>query len=297
MSQRRILRGKLAEGRLLLAPGAYDGLTARLVEQAGFPVVYATGAGISNSQLAMPDVGLATMNEILEQVRKMVGAVEIPILADIDTGFGNAVNLFRTIREFERAGAAAVQIEDQVSPKRCGHFNGKQIVSFEEAVGKIRAAVEARSDPDMVIIARTDAIAVAGMDEALRRGKAFLEAGADVIFVEAPNSREELALVGRSLPGAKVANIVEGGKTPVVGAADLASMGYSIALYANLVLRSSVFAIQQNLAHLRDHGDTQGVLDQIITMQERANVTRKDYFDQVERRFVTEVVPKAVEAY
>ena len=293
---RKKFRQLLTSGEFFIAPGAYDALTARLVERAGFEVVYATGAGISNSQLAMPDIGLCTMNEILEQTRKMVSAVQIPLVADIDTGFGNAVNLYRTIREFERAGAAALQIEDQVSPKRCGHFNGKQIVPFDEAVAKIKAAVEAREDPNLTIIARTDAIAVAGMDEAMRRAKAFLEAGADMLFVEAPNSREELAFAGQYLPGLKIANIVEGGRTPVVSAQDLADMGYCMALYANLVLRSSVFAIQRNLAHLKEKGDTQDLFDQIITMDERASVTNKELFDDIELRFVTNVVSEKVDA-
>jgi 2-methylisocitrate lyase-like PEP mutase family enzyme len=283
------LRHILAGGKFLLVPGAYDALTARLVEREGFEVVYATGAGISNTQLAVPDIGLCTMNEILDQVRRMISAIEIPLIADIDTGFGNAVNLYRTVREFERAGAAALQIEDQVSPKRCGHFNGKQLISFDEAVGKVRAALEARTNPDLVIIARTDAIAVAGIDEAVRRAKAYLKAGADVLFVEAPSSVEELAIVGREVPGRKIANIVEGGRTPVVRAADLQAMGYSMALYANLVLRSSVLAIQENLRHLHSEGDTVGVLDRIISMEERADVTNKAFFDYIERRYVTEI--------
>jgi 2-methylisocitrate lyase-like PEP mutase family enzyme len=289
MSMSKRLRAILAKEEFILAPGAYDALTARLVERAAFDVVYATGAGISNSQLAVPDIGLCTMNEMLDQVRKMVSAVDIPVIADVDTGFGNAVNLYRTVRDFERAGVAALQIEDQVSPKRCGHFNGKHIVSFDESVAKIRAAVEARQDPDLVIIARTDAIAVAGMDEAVRRAKAFLEAGADMLFVEAPNSVEELAVVGREVPGRKIANIVEGGRTPVVSATELKAMGYSMALYANLVLRSSVFAVQENLKHLRGEGDTMGLLDRIISMEERADVTHKGFFDDLERRYVTDI--------
>jgi len=259
---RRLLKGD----DLIIAPGAYDGLTARLVAAAGFSVVYATGAGISNSQLGLADVGLITMSEMLDQVRKMVGAVEVPVIADIDTGYGNAVNLYRTVREFMRAGVAAVQIEDQVIPKKCGHFAGKQLIPFEEAVLKIRAAVEARGDSDLVIIARTDAIAVAGFPEAMRRARAYHEAGADALFVEAPRSKDELAEIGRGLPGVKIANIVEGGLTPIVPAKDLAAMGFRLAIYANLVLRSSVKAIQGSLAHLRATGDSEGILGNMITM-------------------------------
>jgi 2-methylisocitrate lyase-like PEP mutase family enzyme len=285
MSKAADLRQLLAHDDLIIAPGAYDGLTARLVELAGFPVVYATGAGISNSQLAFADVGLVTMTEVLEQVRKMTGAVSIPLIADIDTGYGNAVNLYRTIQEFIRAGAAAVQVEDQVMPKKCGHFEGKQLIPADEAVMKIRAAVQARGDHDLVLIARTDAIAVAGLPEALRRAHAYHEAGADVLFVEAPRTRDELAEIGRALPGVKLANMVEGGRTPIVPAADLKAMGFKIALYANLILRSSIRAIQTSLQHLHSAGDSQAILDSVVTMQERGRVTRKDVLDDLERRF------------
>jgi 2-methylisocitrate lyase-like PEP mutase family enzyme len=285
MSYAADLRELFARDGLVIAPGAYDGLTARLVELAGFSVVYATGAGISNSQLALADVGLITMAEMLDQVRKMTGAVKIPVICDIDTGYGNAVNLYRTVQEFIRAGAAAVQIEDQVSPKKCGHFDGTQLIPLDEAVLKIRAAVEARGQDDLVIIARTDAIAVAGVNEALRRARAYHEAGADALFVEAPRTRDELAEIGRALPGVKVANIVEGGRTPIVPAADLTSMGFKVAIYANLVLRSSVKAVQASLQHLRAAGDTSAILDQLITMEERARITQKDLLGSIEKRY------------
>ena len=289
MSKAADLRALFAGEALIIAPGAYDGLTARLVELAGFPVVYATGAGISNSQFALADVGLVTMTEMLDQVRKMTAAVDVPVICDIDTGYGNAVNLHRTVQEFVRAGAAAVQIEDQVIPKKCGHFEGKQLIAFDEAVLKIRAAVEARGASDLVIIARTDAIAVAGFDEALRRARAYHEAGADALFVEAPRTIEELAEIGRALPGVKVANMVEGGRTPLVPAADLKLMGFRMVIYANLVLRSSVKAIQASLAHLHAAGDTRAILDQMITMEERGRVTRKGELDDLERRFTDPV--------
>ena len=285
MSHAADLRTLFARDELILAPGAYDGLTARLVEMAGFPVVYATGAGISNSQLALDDLGLLTMSEMLEQVRKMTAVVNVPVIADVDTGYGNAVNLYRTVQEFIRAGAAAVQIEDQVIPKRCGHFEGKQLIPFDEAVLKIRAAVEAKGQSDLVVIARTDAIAVTGFGEALRRARAYHDAGADALFVEAPRTREELAEIGRAVPGVKVANIVVGGRTPIVPAKDLKAMGFTIAIYANLVLRSSVKAIQTSLQHLRATGDTSAILDRMITTDERARVTQKDFLDALGRRF------------
>ena len=285
MSHATDLRQLFTRDELIIAPGAYDGLTARLVELAGFPVVYATGAGIANSQLALADLGLLTMTEVLEQVRKMTAVVKIPVIADIDTGYGNAVNLYRTIQEFIRAGVAAVQIEDQVIPKKCGHFEGTQLIPFDEAALKIRAAVEARGDSALVIIARTDAIAVAGFDEAVRRARAYHDAGADALFVEAPRTRDELAEIGRVLPGVKVANMVEGGRTPILPAADLKSMGFTVAIYANLVLRSSVKAIQSSLQHLGAVGDTRAILDQMITMEERGRVTQKDVLDALEKRF------------
>src|SRR5580704_17833520 len=279
------LRRLFAGEGLLIAPGAYDGLTARLVELAGFSVVYATGAGISNSQLALADVGLLTMTEMLEQVRKMTGVVNIPVICDIDTGYGNAVNRYRTVQEFIRAGAAAVQIEDQIFPKRCGHFEGKQLIPFDESVQKVRAAVEARGQDHLVIIARTDAIAVEGVPEALRRAKAYHESGADALFVEAPRTRDELAEIGRALPGIKIANIVEGGRTPIVPAAALSEMGFKVAIYANLVLRSSVKAVQASLQHLRAAGDTSAILDRLITIEERARITQKDFLYSIEKRY------------
>jgi len=286
MAKTKELRALLGGGDFIIAPGAYDGLTARLIADAGFPVVYATGAGISNSQYALADLGLITMTEVLEQVRKMVGAVDVPVISDIDTGYGNALNLHRTIREFVAAGVAAVQIEDQVIPKKCGHFAGKQLIPFDEAVAKIRAAVEARGDSGLVLIARTDAIAVAGFDEATRRAHAYHAAGADMLFVEAPRTRDELAAIGRDLPGVKVANIVEGGKTPIVPARDLQAMGFKLAIYANLVLRSSVKAIQKSLAHLHAAGDSSAILGDMITWEERARITQKDALDAIEKRFV-----------
>jgi methylisocitrate lyase len=286
MSTTDQLRRLLSGDDFIIAPGAYDGLTARLIADAGFPVVYATGAGVSNSQLGLADVGLITMTEMLDQARKMVGAVDVPVICDIDTGYGNAVNLHRTVREFVRAGVAAVQIEDQVIPKKCGHFSGKQLIPMDEAVLKIRAAVEARGDSKLVLIARTDAIAVAGFEEAMARARAYHEAGADALFVEAPRSREELALIGKNLPGVKIANIVEGGHTPIVPAKDLHAMGFKLAIYANLVLRSSVKAIQKSLAHLHSRGDSEGILADMITMEERGRVTRKGELDALEKRFV-----------
>jgi 2,3-dimethylmalate lyase len=287
MSAAEQFRQILKRDEFIIAPGAYDALTARLVAAAGFPVVYATGAGISNSQLALADVGLLTMTEMLEQSRRMAAAIDVPLITDIDTGYGNAVNLYRTVKEFQRAGVAAVQIEDQIIPKKCGHFTGKQVIPFDEAVLKIKAAVEARGDGKLVIIARTDAIAVEGFDEAMRRARAYHDAGADMLFVEAPRTREQMTAICRDLPGIKIANIVEGGHTPIVPAKELKDMGFRLAIYANMVLRSSVKAIQKSLAHLKQAGDSQAILGEMITMDERAHVTQKDKLDALEKRYVT----------
>jgi 2-methylisocitrate lyase-like PEP mutase family enzyme len=279
------LRELLKRPEILIAPGAYDGLTARLVELEGFPVVYASGAGISNTQYALADMGLVSMGEIVEQIRKITGAITTPVIADADTGYGNALNVYRTVREFKRAGVAAIQLEDQVSPKKCGHFNGKEVITKDEAVMKIKAAVDARGESDLVIIARTDAIAVHGLADAIDRARAYVEAGADGIFVEAPRSREELAEIGRSVPGFKVANIVEGGKTPEVSAEDLQAMGYQIVIYANAGMRSAIRSIRDTLKYLKTNGHTIGVIDRLATFEERNFVTRKPELDEIERRY------------
>lgn len=261
-------------------------MTARLVELEGFPVVYASGAGISNTQYALADMGLITMGEIVDQLRKMTGAVKIPVIADADTGYGNPLNVHRTIWEFEQAGVAAIQLEDQVSPKRCGHFAGKEVISRDEAVAKIKAAVEARKNPDLMIIARTDAIATHGLAEAIERARAYVAAGADAIFVEAPGSREDLAEIGRTVPGVKVANIVEGGKTPQVPAEELQAMGFRIVIYANAGMRSAIRAIRDTLHYLKENGHTIGVVDRLATFEERNFVTRKPELDALERKYV-----------
>ena len=271
--------------KILIAPGAYDALSAKLIQEAGFKVVYATGAGISNSQFGFADVGLTTQTEILEQVRRIVNAVDRPVIVDVDTGYGNVLNMIRTVKEFEKAGVAAFQIEDQTFPKRCGHFEGKEVVPREEMINKIKAAVDTRQDEDLVIIARTDARAVFGMDEAIERAHAFVDAGADAIFVEAPVTKEELRRIAREISVPKVANMVEGGKTPLCSAKELEEMGYQVVLFANCVLRTSVKAIQKILRYLIEHGSSMELLDEMITMQERNRVTGLEEMYQIEKRY------------
>ena len=210
------LRASLGGPGPLVAPGAHDALAARLVEQAGFEAVYLTGFGTSGSLIGRPDVGLLSAGEMVEQARRLVDAVDIPVIADADTGYGNAINVIRTVRAYEQAGVAALQLEDQVMPKKCGHMSGKAVISAEEMCGKIRAATQARRDPDLVIIARTDAAAVLGLDEAVDRARSYAEAGADVLFVEAPTSEEDITRVAGELRDVApmVFNWAEGGRTP-----------------------------------------------------------------------------------
>jgi len=230
------------------------------------------------------------MKEMLDQVSYVVNAVGVPVIADVDTGYGNALNVYRTVREFEKAGVAAVQIEDQVMPKRCGHFAGKQVVPREEMVGKIKAALDARQD-DLVVIARTDAREPLGLEEAIERAEAYAEAGADVTFVEAPRSREELELIGRRLArrAPQVVNLMEGGLTPLVELADLERMGFKIVLYANSVLRASLKAVQDILLHLRQRGSTTEVLHRLFTKEERDALTALPRVLELERRYADAV--------
>lgn len=287
MSGAARLRALISEDRLLIAPGAPNALTAILIEEAGFPVVYVSGAGVSNTQLGAADVGLVSLRELVDQVRYITAAVEVPVVADADTGFGNALNVVRTVQELETAGAAGLQLEDQVTPKRCGHFEGKQIVSKTEMVDKVRAAVEARQDEDFVIIARTDARAVTSLEDAIDRALAYREAGADMIFVEAPRTVEELETVAREVPGPLVANMVEGGKTPPQPAAVLETMGYRMVIYANLAMRAAMLSMQQVLAHLADHGDSAGVTDRIVSMEERNRITNLAEYQKKEERYLS----------
>lgn len=288
MSSPARLRTLISQDRLIIAPGAPNALTAVLIEEAGFPVVYVSGAGVSNTQLGVADVGLVSLRELVDQVRYVTAAVEVPVVADADTGFGNALNVARTVQELERAGAAGLHLEDQVTPKRCGHFEGKQIVSKTEMVNKVRAAVEARRDEDFVIIARTDARAVTDLEDAIERALAYREAGADMIFLEAPQTTEELEMVANEVPGPLVANMVEDGKTPLHPAETLEKMGYRLVIYANLAMRAAVFAMQQVLSHLAEHGDSMDVRDRIITMEERNRITNLAHYRKMEERYLSE---------
>ncbi len=244
------LRSLLGGDAMVIAPGAYDGLTAKLVAQAGFPAVYMTGAGTSVSH-GYPDFGLLTMSEMVENAARIVRAVEVPVIADADTGYGNELNVFRTVQEYESRGVSAIHIEDQVSPKKCGHLDDKEIISREDYVAKIRAAVAAKRDRDFMIIARTDARAVAGLDEALTRANAALQAGADMAFVEAPQTMQELADVPKRVAGPCLLNVVRGGKTPEIDLQQAQRMGYRLAIVPGLLLKAVISACDDVLAELQ----------------------------------------------
>jgi 2-methylisocitrate lyase-like PEP mutase family enzyme len=248
------LRARLNQPGMLLAPGSYDGLTARLVEQAGFSAVYMTGAGASAAR-GYPDFGLITMSEMVESAGRIAQSVGIPLISDADTGYGNELNVFRTVREYERAGVAAIHLEDQEFPKRCGHLDDKRVVSREDYVAKIRAAAAARKDRDFVIIARTDSRAVLGFEEAVHRGNAALEAGADAVFVEAPQTVEELRAIPREIKGPCLLNVVESGKTPAVELSWAEEAGFKIAILPGLLLRHVVATCEEALRILRTTGE------------------------------------------
>ncbi len=279
------LRALLAEPGLLVVPGAYDALAARLIEEAGFAAVYATGAGIANAYLGWADVGLTTLTEVRDAVRHIVGATRLPVIVDADTGYGNAINVVRTVRELEQVGAAAVQLEDQVFPKRCGHFAGKEVVPTGEMVGKLRAAADARQT-DLVLVARTDALAVEGLAGALARARAYRAAGADVLFVEAPRSVDDLKTIGQELRGIPLlANMVEGGLTPVLPASELETLGYKFALYANTALRAAARGIQRALTHLARTGSSLGAEELLLPWTERQRLVRLPEIEALAARY------------
>ncbi len=290
LSRTQQLREILVKPGAIPVPGVYSALTARLAEQVGFRVIYATGAGIANNVLGLADVGLLSMKEVLDQVNYIVNAVGVPVIADADTGYGNALNVFRTVKEFEKAGVAAIQLEDQIMPKRCGHFEGKQVVSAQEMIARIRAAVDARVDSNLVIIARTDAGAVFGIQEAIERAEMYIEAGADVTFVEAPRTRQELELVGARLSGRvpQLVNVMEGGATPQYELADYERMGFKIVLYANSALRAGLAAMRDVLKHLRQNGSTISVQDRLLPKAERDSLTGLSWISQFEDKYAVD---------
>lgn len=287
MSKNKQFKALLQQPNAFILPGAYDGMTARLVEEAGFPAIYATGAGISNAQLGWADVGLTAVTEIADVVSRMSDVSNLPIVVDGDTGFGNAINLMRTVKQLERAGASAIQFEDQVAPKKCGHFGGKQVISKEEMIYKIKAAVDTRKDDDLSIIARTDALAVYGIGEALERANAYKEAGADVIFVEAPTTIEQLEEITTNVPDIPhIINMVEGGSTPLVSLEEAEAMGFQIMLCANTVLRSAIKGIQESLRVLKQDRSQQNIHNLICTWEERQELFKLKQIKEWEKAYL-----------
>lgn len=279
------LKARLAERDALLVPGAFNALSARIVADLGFEAVYVSGAGVTNSLLGLPDVGVITLSELAENVAAIRDAVELPLIVDADTGFGNAINMMRTIKVLERSGANAIQIEDQVFPKRCGHFPGKSVIAAEEMVQKIHAAVDGRRDGDLVIIARTDARATLGFETAVERAQRYLDAGADATFVEAPQTIDEIREVPRRLPAPQVINLVIGGVTPFVELEDLRRMKFSIVLYANAALQGAIRGIQQALGALRARGVIEPDSALVASFEERQRIVGKDHVDRLEEKY------------
>jgi 2-methylisocitrate lyase-like PEP mutase family enzyme len=284
--QRRF-RHQIAARRAVLVPGAANALAALVIADLGFEAVYLSGAGLTNTLLGLPDLGFVSLPELAQHTTAIRDAVDIPIVVDADTGFGNALNVRHAIRVLERAGASAIQLEDQVSPKRCGHFTGKDVVPAGEMVSKIKAAADARIDQDVVIIARTDARAVEGFQAAVDRASAYAEAGADMLFIEAPESLDEITALPRAVAAPQLINIVVGGRTPALPQAELATMGFSLVLYANTALQGAVFGMQQALRQLK----TAGFVDEsapVASFKERQRLVRKPLFDDLERRYAGE---------
>ena len=279
------LRKLLEEPGIIAMPCSYDSLTAKLIEKTGYKVVGVTGAGVCAAVLGVPDVGLMTMTEVLNQTKNIVNATNLPVICDCDNGYGGPINVMRTVREFEEAGVAGFWIEDQIFPKRCGHFEGKKIVSREEMITKIEAAAETRRDPDLVIIARTDAKAVFGLDEAISRARDYAKAGADMIFVEAPRSKDELRKIASSIEAPQMVNLVEGGKTPLVTIKELKEMGFKIASFSGSSQKIAIKAIQEFLADFHETGDIRLYLDDMVSLEERSQLLGLDDFYEFERQF------------
>ena len=287
MSVATRLRELLAQPDLFVAPGAYDALSARLIAQAGFPAVYMTGFGTAASVLGQPDVGLLTMSEMVSRAAALAAVVgDRPLIADADTGYGNPINVRRTIREYERAGVAAVHIEDQLWPKKCGHMEGKQVIPLDEMVQKIRAAVDARQDPNFVIIARTDANAVYGLEDALRRGRAYREAGADVIFIEAPRSIEELRTIAQAFPDVPLLyNWAESGKTPLLSLEEIHALGFKLVIFPVSMLFAATQALLDLLEALKQGRTSLAFAERMVTFSQFTDQIGLPEIQALERRY------------
>ncbi|ODS93366.1 MAG: carboxyvinyl-carboxyphosphonate phosphorylmutase [Comamonas sp. SCN 65-56] len=284
-STKQTLKALIAQRRGTLVPGAFNALSARVIEDLGFEAIYVTGAGVTNMHFGLPDQGFMGLADIAEHTARIRDAVALPLLVDADTGFGNALNVRHTVRVLERAGADCIQFEDQVAPKRCGHFSGKQVIADDEAVAKIKAAVDARTDPDLLIMARTDAAATLGFDAAIARAQRFAEAGADLLFVEALTSAEQLSALPKRLGAPLLANMVIGGRTPILGAPELSQLGYALVLYANAALQGAVMGMQKALTALRDGKELLETSGLVTPFAERQRLVGKPAWDALEKRY------------
>jgi len=287
MSTRKTLRALAEARRGMLVPGAFNALSARVIEDLGFEAIYVTGAGVTNMWFGLPDQGFMGLHEIADHTARIRDAVGLPLIVDADTGFGNALNVRHTVRVLERAGADCIQFEDQVAPKRCGHFSGKDVISTEEAVNKIKAAVDARTDPDLLVMARTDAAATLGFEAAIERAQKFSEAGADILFVEAVTTADEIRALPQRLKKPQLMNMVIGGRTPIFGAEELAGLGYGIVLYANAALQGAVAGMQKALTVLRDTKRVDEDPALVVPFAERQRLVGKPELDALEKRYAS----------
>lgn len=282
-----ILSERLKQTGLLVAPGCYDALSALMIERAGFEAAYVSGASIAYTRFGRPDIGLVSFSEVADTVAAISDRVGIPLIVDMDTGFGNALNVRRTVKLLARAGASALQLEDQVTPKRCGHLNDKQLVPIAEMVGKIKAFLDARPDPNVLLVARTDAIAVEGFQAALDRAEAYAEAGADVLFIEAPQSMDELATIGARFRGKipLLANMIEGGKTPLTDASALEALGYSIVIFPGGTVRALAHALGDYFASMKAHGTTAPYRERMLDFKGINDIVGTDDMLKLGRRY------------
>ncbi len=287
MSSREQLKVMVEARRAVVVPGAFNALSAKIIADLGFEAIYVTGAGVTNMWFGLPDQGFMGLHEIADHTARIRDAVSLPLIVDADTGFGNALNVRHTVRVLERAGADCIQFEDQVSPKRCGHFSGKDVISTDEAVAKIKAAVDARTDPDLLILARTDACATQGFEAALERAQKFSEAGADILFVEAVTAVDEIRALPQRLARPQLMNMVIGGKTPIFGANELAGLGYGLVLYANAALQGAVAGMQKALTVLRETGRIDEDPALVVSFAERQRLVGKPALDALEAKYAT----------
>jgi 2-methylisocitrate lyase-like PEP mutase family enzyme len=285
MSTKQQLRQLAHARRGVLVPGAFNALSARVVADMGFEALYVTGAGVTNMWFGLPDQGFMGLTDIAEHTARIRDAVELPLIVDADTGFGNALNTYHAVRTLERAGADCIQLEDQLSPKRCGHFNGKDVISTEEMLGKIHAACDARRDADLLILARTDAAAIHGFEAAVERAQRFAEAGADILFVEAITTPEEVKALPQRLQTPQLINMVIGGKTPITDADELGRLGYGLVLYANAALQGAVAGMQRALEQLKTTRRMDEDPTRVVSFAERQRLVNKPQWDALEQRY------------